>query len=71
MYKKILVLDRNTWNYTITSKLLALDRNTWYLHIRLKEHKSGIKIVNLNNALFQHISQSNHNFDFSFVKMLI
>ena len=41
------------------------------LHIRLKEHKRDIRIGKLNNALFQHISQFNHNFDFNSVKMLI
>ena len=41
------------------------------LHVRLKEHKRDVRIGNLNNALFQHISQSNHNFDFNSAKMLI
>ena len=35
------------------------------------EHKRDIRIGNLNNALFLHISQSNHNFDFKSAKMLI
>ena len=38
---------------------------------RLKEHKRDIRIGILNYALFQHISQSNHNFDFNSAKMLI
>ena len=37
----------------------------------MKEHKRDIRIGNLNNALFQYISQSNHNFDFSSAKMII
>ena len=36
---------------------------------RLKEHKRDIRIDNY--ALFQHISQSNYNFDFNSAKMLI
>ena len=41
------------------------------LHGRLKEHKRDIRIGNLNNALFQHISKSNHNLHFDFAKMPI
>ena len=41
------------------------------LHVHLKEHKRDIRIGNLNNALFLHISQSSHNFDFNSAKMLI
>ena len=41
------------------------------IHVRLKEYKRDIRISNLNNALFQHISQSNHNFDFNSAKMFI
>ena len=37
----------------------------------MKEHKRNIRIDNLNNVLFQHISWSNHNFDFNSAKMLI
>ena len=40
------------------------------LHVRLKEHKKDIRISNSNNALFQHISQHNHNLDFNSAKML-
>ena len=41
------------------------------LHVRLKEHKRDVRIGNWNNAMFQHISQTNHNFDFNSAKMLI
>ena len=41
------------------------------LHVRLKEHKRDLRIGNLNNGPFQHISRSNHKFDLSFAKMLI
>ena len=44
---------------------------SWNLPVRLKEHRRDIRIGNLNNALFQHISQSNHNFDFNSAKMLL
>ena len=37
-------------------------KSVWYLDIR---------IGNLNNAFLQHISQSNHNFNFNSAKMLI
>ena len=40
------------------------------LYVRLKEHKRDIRIGNSNNALFLHISQHNHNFDFNSAKML-
>ena len=39
-------------------------------HVHLKEHKRDIRIGNSNNALFLHISQHNHNFDFNSAKML-
>ena len=41
------------------------------LGIFTEEHQRDIKIGNLNYALFQHISQSNHNFDFNCAKALI
>ena len=40
-------------------------------HVHLKEHKRDITIGYSNNALFLHISQSNHNFDFNSAKMFI
>ena len=40
------------------------------LHVCLKEHKRDIRISNSNNALFLHIPQYNHNFDFNSTKML-
>ena len=52
-------------------KLKYISETSQNLHVRLKEHKRHIRIGNLNNALFQHISRSNHNFDFNFAKMLI
>ena len=52
-------------------KLKYIGETSRNLHICLKEHKRDIRIGNLNNALFQHISQSNHNFNFNSAKMLI
>ena len=52
-------------------KLNYIGEISWNPHVCLKEHKRDIRIGNLNNALFQHISQSNHNFDFNSAKMLI
>ena len=40
-------------------------------HARMKEHKRDIRVSNLNNALLQNISQSNHNFNFNSSKMLV
>ena len=42
-----------------------------HLGTHLKKHKKDIRIGNLNNALLQYISQSNHDFDFNSAKMLI
>ena len=52
-------------------KLKYIGEKSRNLHVHLKEHKKDIRIGNLNNALFQHISQSNHNLDFKSAKMLI
>ena len=52
-------------------KLEYIGETSRNLHICLKEHKRDRRIGNLNNALFLHISQSNHNFDFNSAKMLI
>ena len=52
-------------------KLKYIGETSRNLQIRLKEHKKDIRIGNLNNALFQHISLSNHNLDFTSAKMLI
>ena len=52
-------------------KVKYIGETSQNLHVCLKEPKRDIRIGNLNNALFQHISQSNHNFDFNSVKMLI
>ena len=52
-------------------KLKYIGETSWNLHVCLKEHKRDIRIGNLNNALFLHISQTNHNFDFNSAKMLI
>ena len=51
-------------------KLKYIGETSRNLHIRLKEHKRDIRIGNSNNALFLHISQHNHNFDFNSAKML-
>ena len=50
-------------------KLKYIDKTTRNLHVRLKGHKRDIRIGNINNALLQHISI--HNFDFNSEKMLI
>ena len=52
-------------------KLKYIGETSWNLHVCLKEHKRDIRSGSLNNALFQHISQTNHNFDFISAKMLI
>ena len=52
-------------------KLKYIGETSWNFHVRLKEHKKDIRIGNSNNALFLHISQSKHNFDFNSMKMLI
>ena len=51
-------------------KLKYIGETSRNLHVRLKEHKRDIRIGNSNNALFLHISQHNHNFDFNSAKML-
>ena len=40
---KLLVLDKNTWNYTTAYKFL--DRNTWYhiSYLQTPLHKSDVK----------------------------
>ena len=57
--------------YCKNCKLKYIGGTSRNLHVCLKEHKRDIRIGNLNIALFQHISQSNHNFDFNSAKMLI
>ena len=55
--------------YSIPCKnciLKYIDETSRDLHVRLTEHKRDIRIGILNNALLQHISRSNHNFDFDF-----
>ena len=52
-------------------KLKYIDEISRNLHVRSKEHKRDIGIGNLNNALLQHISPSNHNFNFNSAKTLI
>ena len=41
-------------------KLKYIGETSRNLHVRLKEHKRDIRIGNSKNALFRHISQSNH-----------
>ena len=53
------------------SKLKYIGETYRTLHVHFKEHKRDIRIGNLNNALLQHISQTNNNFDFNSSKMLI
>ena len=67
--KHNMVLD--TGVYCIPCKLKYISEISWNLHVCLKEHKRDIRIDNINNALLQNISQSNHNFDFNSAKMLI
>ena len=52
-------------------KLEYIGETSRNLHVCLKEHKRDIRIGNLNNALFQQISQSNHNLNFNSAKLLI
>ena len=52
-------------------KLKYIGETSRNLHARLKEHRRDIRIGYSNNALFLHISQSNHYFDFNSAKMLI
>ena len=52
-------------------KLKPIGEMSQKLQVRLKEYKREIRVGNVNNELLQHISQSDHNFDFNFVKMLI
>ena len=52
-------------------KLKYIGKTSRNLHIRLKEHKRDISIGNLNNTLLQHISQSNHIFNFNSAKWFI
>ena len=56
-----LILKSIAWNRTVL---------TFRLRTYVKEHKRDIRIGNSNDALFLHISQSNHNFDFNSAKML-
>lgn len=37
---------------------------------RVSEHKRDIRLGNLNNALFVHLTKSDHNFDFDSVEIL-
>ena len=46
-------------------KLKYIGETSRNLHVRLEELKRDIRIANLNNAVLQNISQSNHNFDFN------
>ena len=52
-------------------KIKYISETSRNLHVRLKRHKRDIRIGTLNNAQFQHISQSNRNFDFNSTKMFI
>ena len=52
-------------------KLKYIGETSRKLHVRLTELKRDIRIGNFNNALFQHIPQSNHNFHFNSTKLLI
>ena len=40
------------------------------IHKYVYEHRRDIRIGNLNNSLLQHISKSDHNFDFNAATML-
>ena len=53
------------------SKLKYIGETFWNFYVYLKEHKRDIRIGNLTNALLQHISQSNPNFNFNSAKMFI
>ena len=40
------------------------------IHKCIYEHKRDIRLGNLTNALFLHMSKNNHNFDFNAATML-
>ena len=40
------------------------------IHKYIYKHRRDVRVDNLNNALLQHISESNHNFDFNAATML-
>ena len=41
------------------------------IHKCLNEHRRGIRVGNLNNALLLHISKSDNNFNFNATMMLV
>ena len=51
-------------------KLKYIGETSRNIHVCMKKHKRDIRIGNSNNALFRHISQHNHNFDFNSAKTL-
>ena len=51
-------------------KFKYIGKTSRNLHVCFKEHKRDIRIGNSNNALFLHISQYNHIFDFNSAKMI-
>ena len=46
------------------------DESARYLKKRLNEHKRVMRLDNSNNALFLHIFETNHNFNFNSATIL-
>ena len=59
------------WIPCSNCKLKYIGEASRNLHAHLKKHKRDIRVGNLNTTIFQHISQSDHNFNFNPAKMLI
>ena len=52
-------------------KLKYFDETSRNIHKRLNDHRKDISVGNLNNALLQHNSKLDHNFDFNAATMLV
>ena len=59
------------WISCSNCKLKYIGKTSRNFQACLKEHKRDIRVGNLKNALLQHISQSNHNFNFNSAKIFI
>ena len=52
-------------------KLKYIGEASWNIHKHLNEYRRDIRVGNLNNALLQHISKTDYNFNFNAAMMLI